>query len=356
MTAADPTAVATTVGDRRLTAAGRVAQQTGVPVVIALTVGAVALLATGADPVATYALLAREAAGSVSRVAATLTATTPVLLTGLATAVAFRAGVFNVGVEGSFLAGGLAAAVIGAAQPAWPAPLAIAVPLAAACAAGACIAWGPALLRAHLEVDEVVTTLMANFIVAGVITWLVTDFLLAPGVANNATEVVGPAARLPRLLPPSQLDIGLPIALVVAVTYWLWLRNSTRGYEVRMTGLSPAFAAAHGMAVPRVIISVMILSGLVGGLGGGIHALGVIGRYVEGFSPGYGFTGIAVALLGRGNPIGIVIAAVLFGALASAGATVQLFSDIPLDLVDILQGTIMLFAVIQLDRRRAGAG
>ena len=120
-----------------------------------------------------------------------------------------------------------------------------------------------------------------------------------------------------------------------------------------MTGLNPAFARTAGVSVRRVIVLAMTWSGLVAGLGGAGHALGVVHRFVDGFSPGYGFTGIAIALLARNSAIGVVLAAVLFGALSSAGATVQLFSDIPLDIVDVLQGTIMIFAAVQVvDVRR----
>jgi general nucleoside transport system permease protein len=326
------------------------------PVALALAVGALVLLATGFQPLAVYRLMLREAFGSTDRVAATLTAATPLAFTGLATAVAFRAGVFNVGVEGSFLVGGLAAAWAGFTATGLPGPLLIALCLAAGTTAGALWALGPGVLRARLGVDEVVTTLMLDFVAVNLTGWLLNAFLLAPGVANSATPIVASQAFLPRLLPPSTLSAGLLLALLLLAAWALWVRGSTLGYELRMVGANPGFAAATGIDVPRVIVAAMLLSGAVGGLGGGAHALGVVHRFVDGFSPGYGFTGIAVALLGRNGAAGVLVAAVLFGALASAGATVQLFTAIPLDIVNVLQGTVMIFAVVQFGRLRLTRG
>jgi general nucleoside transport system permease protein len=180
----------------------------------------------------------------------------------------------------------------------------------------------------------------------------VTSFLQAKGVANSATPLIPKPAWLPDLLPPYALTSGVLIGLILAAGYAVWIKHSVLGYELRQTGLNPRFSAAQGIRVGRVIIVSMLLSGAIAGLGGAAHALGVVHRFVDGFSPGYGFTGIAVALLGRNSAGGVVLGAVLFGALASAGTTAQLFSDIPLDIVDVLSGTVMIFAVVRLWRRR----
>lgn len=326
------------------------------PFALALLLGALVLAATGRQPVEVYALMLREAVGGTARIAATLTAATPLLFTGLATGLAFRAGVFNIGVEGSFLLGGLAAAVLAVALPGLPGPVVIVAALAASAAAGALLAWPPGWLRARFGVDEVVTTLMLNFVAANLASWLVAAFFLAPGVANSSTALIPAGRVLPRLLPPSSLSLGLVLGLALMAAVTPWNRSTALGYEFRVAGLAPAFAAASGVRLGRVVLTAMLASGLVGGLGGGVHALGLVHRYVEGFSPGYGFTGIAVALLGRNHPLGMTLAALLFGALASAGATLQLFSDVPLDIVEVLQGTVMIFAVVQLFRVRGTRG
>lgn len=316
-----------------------------VPFLIALVLGGIVLLATGHNPFDFYQLLVREAFGGTDRIAATLSAATPLLFTGLATAIAFRAGVFNVGVEGGFVFGGLIGATVALHAG-------LLAGMVAGALAGVLVSALPGWLKARWNVDEVVTTLMFNFVVAGVTGWLVTAFLQAKGVANSATPLIPQSSWLPDLLPPYGLTSAVLIALALVALYAVWIKHSVFGYELRQTGLNPRFAAAQGIRVGRVIVVSMLISGAIAGLGGAAHALGVVHRFVDGFSPGYGFTGIAVALLGRNSAVGVVLGAILFGALASAGTTAQLFSDIPLDIVDVLSGTVMIFAVVRLWRQR----
>lgn len=317
----------------------------GPPVLIALAVGAIVLLATGNDPLAVYSRLVIEAFGTPSRINATLAATTPILFTAVAAAFAYRAGVFTVGVEGSFVLGGLTAAVIGSRMAAAPPVVAIVLPILGATIVGGLVALVPALLRAFWSVDEVVTTLMFNFIVAGLAGWSVQSFFLAPGQANSSTEYVTDNAQLPALAPPGQTSAGLIIALLVLLGYALWMRYTTLGFEFRAVGSAPRFSIAQGLRVRTVILTALIVAGMIGGLGGGSHTLGLLHRYSQGFSSNFGFTGIAIALLARFNPVGILIGAILFGALNAAGATVQLFINLPVQIIDVLQGTIMIFAV-----------
>src|SRR5437016_544286 len=320
------------------------------PFLIALLVGAVVLFASGRDAIGTYWLLAQQSLGGTTQIANTLVAATPVLLTGLATAIAFRSGIFNVGVEGSLYVGAFAAAWAGFTLTQLPGPLLIVVAVALAGLAGAVWALIPAILRARWRVDEVVTTLMLNYVAILLTSWLVNYFFLAPDIANSMSRLIAPQARLGPLLPSSQLTVAFIAALLITVLYAFLFKRATIGYELRMTGLNPRFARAVGINLARAIIVAFVLSGLLGGVAGGFQILGVNYRFIDHFSPGYGFTGIAVALLGRGHPVGIVLAALFFGALSSGGAMIQLFSDIPLDLINILQGTVMIFAVIELSR------
>ena len=318
------------------------------PILAAFAVAALVLLAIGEDPAAIFGLMLSEAFGSGRRLAATLSAATPLIFCGVAIAVCFRAGVFNVGVEGAFLLGGLAAVWAAFTLPPSPflAPLALTL---AACVGGAWLLL-PGWLLARHEVDEVVSTLMLNFVAAGVAAYLVNGPLLSEASGNNVTPRIHEAAELPRLAPPSTLHAGFPIALGVLLAYGLWCHRTAAGIEGRLVGLSPSFARAVGISVPSVVVLAMGLSGLVAGLGGAAHGLGQMLRFGDGFSAGYGFTGIAVALLGRGEPLGILAAAVLFGALASAGTTIQLFSDVPLDLVNVIEGVVTILAVVQIGR------
>ena len=318
------------------------------PIVVAFAAAALVLLAIGEDPRAIFGLMLAESFGSGRRVAATLSAATPLVFCGLAIALCFRAGVFNVGVEGAFLLGGLAAVWAAFALPPSPllAPLALTL---AACVGGLWLLF-PGWLLARYEVDEVVSTLMLNFVAVGIAAYLVNGPLLSEAAGNNVTPRIHEAVVLPRLAPPSTLHAGFPIALLTLLAYGLWCRRTPAGIEGRLVGLNPRFARAVGVSVPGAVVLAMGLSGLVAGLGGGAHGQGQMLRFGDGFSAGYGFTGIAVALLGRNDPLGILAAAVLFGALASSGTTIQLFSDVPLDLVNVIEGIVTILAVVQIAR------
>lgn len=320
------------------------------PLIVALLLSGGVLLAIGENPLDIFALMATESFGNARRIAATLSAATPLLFTAVATAICFRSGVFNVGVEGAFLAGGLAAIFVGFTLPASLGVLLIPAAFAAAAAVGAVWLFVPGYLLARFEADEVVTTLMLNFIAAGVTGYLVNGPLLSPLAGNNVTPLIHEAAILPRLMPPSTLHAGFVLGLACVAAYGFWCRRTPAGFEGALVGQNQRFSRAVGISVPFVIILVMVLSGLLSGIGGAAHGLGQMYRFSDGFSPGYGFTGMAVALLGRNHPVGIVLGAILFGALASAGTTIQLFSSIPLDLVNIIQGTVMIFAVVELGR------
>lgn len=316
------------------------------PFVAALVGGALVLLVTGRDPVATYGLLLQQSLGSMQALANTLVQMTPVLFTGLATAFAFRAGVFNVGVEGALYVGAFAAAWVGFTLVGLPGPLLVIAALAFAAVVGAAWSFVPGFLRARWQVDEVVSTLMLNFVAIQLTSYLVNGPFLAVGTANSMSPLVAPEARLGSLAPPSQLSLGFPLALAVAVAFWFIFRRTTLGYQLNLVGSSSRFAATSGISLVRVIILAMVISGLVAGLAGAVQILGVNGRFIDHFSPGFGFTGIAVALLGRNTALGCVLAALFFGALSNGSAMMQLFSDIPLDLVNVLSGLVMILAVV----------
>ncbi|MCE6078276.1 ABC transporter permease [Agrobacterium vitis] len=314
------------------------------PIVLALLLTAIVLVVAGHNPLEVYKLLVVESFGSAKRIASTLSAATPLIFTGLATAIAFRTGVFNIGVEGCVNVGGLAAAFVGFTFISLSNYVLLPMAILASAIAGTLWMVIPALLKSRLDVDEVVTTLMLNFIAISLTAWLVNGPLLAPGAANSATPMIADAARLPKLMRGSTLNAGFIIGLCCILLYWLWGKWAALGFETRIAGLNARFATASGMNVAGLVFRMILLSGAIGGLAGGVHALGNVYRYVSGFSPGYGFVGIAVALLGRGNAWGMLLAAILFGALATSGATIQLFSDVPIEIVNVLQGMVMIFA------------
>lgn len=322
------------------------------PFAAALLVGAMVLVLTGRNAIDTYGLLVAQSWGSGPAIANTLAQATPILLTGLATAFAFRAGVFTIGVEGSLYWGAFAGAWVGFTLVWLPGLPLIGLALLAALAAGG--VWGllPGILRARWRVDEVVTTLMLNFVAISLTSYLVNGPFLAVGTANSMSPIVAPQARLGSLAPPSQLSAGFIIALLLAVAFWFVMSRTTLGYRLDLAGSSPRFAAASGIDLRRIILLAIVVAGCIGGLAGAIQVLGVNGRFIDRFSPGFGFTGIAVALLGRNTAIGCVLAALFFGGLTNGAAMMQLFSDIPLDLVNVVTGTVMIFAVLDFTRVR----
>lgn len=322
----------------------------------ALAVGALVMVFTGRDALAAYRALFHVAFIGVQNIADTLLAATPLIFTGLATAVAFRGGVFNIGVEGALYLGAFAAAWIGFTFTRFASELIIPLAFLAAGVAGALFMLIPGALRAYLSVDEIVTTIMLNYVAIFFTSYLVNYPYTVPGLANAMSPKISAAATLPRLLPPSQLNLALPLALLLVLAIHLMMMRTTLGYELRAVGSNPIFARWSGIPVPWVIIKVMLLSGFIGGLAGAGQVLGVNYRFVDNFSPGYGFDGITIALLGRNTPLGSLLAALLLGALRSGGSTVELFMDIPKDLILILEASIIFFVtaeyIVDFLRRR----
>ena len=315
---------------------------------LALLAGGLIIQASGKDALAAYRVLFDSALGSERAIANSLLAATPLIFTGLATLIAFRAGIFNVGVEGSLYVGAFAAAWIGFTFTSWPGIL---LPLAAFGAAGlvgALWAWLPGYLKARLRVDEVVTTIMLNYVAILFTTYLVTGPFLVPGMANAMSLEVAPQAQLARIVPRSQWNDSFWVALLCfLVVFWL-LRRGTLGYEIRAIGSNSLFARWSGIPVGHVIIRVMLISGFIGGLAGAGQVLGVHYRFVAGFSRGLGFDGIVVALVGRNSPLGALLAALFLGALRNGGSTMELFTRIPRDLIDIVQALIIFFLAVEI--------
>lgn len=317
------------------------------PFYVALLCGLLVILLTGGDPIETYYILAREAFGGWDRLQGTMISATVLLFTASATAIGFRAGVFTLGAEGAFIAGGLTAAVVGSQIIDVPGPLGFLIICLASMVAGCLVALIPAALKAFLGVDEVVSTLMFNFVTAGIVTWLVQRFFLAPEEANSATRFILEKYELPISIAGWPVPLGFLVGLLVIAVYAAFITRTSFGFEFRALSFGPRFSRAIGVNNARVIFIAMLLTGVIAGLGGAIHLTGVVHRYVSGFSAGFGFTGLAIALLAQLKPGGLIVGSILLGALSSAGSTAQLFTPIPLDIINVLQGFLMIAAVVQ---------
>ncbi len=330
-------------------------------VLAAFLVGAVLVVWIGDDPLATYELLLGSAVSWPDGIGYTLFYATPLVFTGLAVAVAFRAGLLNIGAEGQLSTAAFATAWVGitcAHLSPW-----LLVPLACGAAITAGAAWGavPGVLKARFGAHEVITTIMLNFIAVALASYFTQYHLKTPGDPLLQTVEIGSNARvarlgrfvpgLPRRIP---LNVGFLLALVACVGVYLFLWKTKWGYALRATGASPRAALYGGIASGRQVVAAMAISGGLSGMVAINEVLGYRYRYYDGFSSGYGFTGIAVALLGRNHPAGVLVAALFFGALLRGGLFVDIFTaHVSRDLVQVLQGVIILFlASEELFRRR----
>jgi simple sugar transport system permease protein len=296
-------------------------------------------------PLTAYRALFEGAFGGLDPIVNTIRASTPLVLGGLAVGLAFKAGLFNIGAQGQFLLGALGSVTVGVALNEASPFIAIPAALLAGALAGA--AWGfiPGFLKAISGAHEVVTTIMLNYVAVATIAWAVSGPLDQPGSPSPITAQVGNAA-LPVIIGRNgHLGALVALAAVVAVG-WLLFRT-TRGFEIRTVGANPDAARYAGMQPRLVTVVTMSLAGVLAGLAGATVVLGVTHYMTASFGTTVGFDSIAVALLGRSNPIGIVFAALLFGAMRAGAPLMQIQTQslIPAELVDVLQATILLFLV-----------
>jgi ABC-type uncharacterized transport system permease subunit len=320
-------------------------------VIIALILGGIAMLLTGIDlPTIgkAFAALVIGSVGSLSAISETLTAAAPLTLVGLGLALGFRAGLFNIGGEGQMVLGGMAAVIAGFALSGLPAIVHMLIALFAGILFGALWAAIAGWLKAATGAHEVITTIMLN-----VIAYRLADYLLKnppvqkAGRTDPISESILPSAQLPKLLafidPNLRIHAGIIIViLAVALVYWLLFR-STIGFEFRSSGSNPDAARYAGMRSGTIIIAVMACSGALAGLAGANQVLGVLGRASPNFTGGIGFDAIAVALLGRSHPVGVLLAGLLFGALQAGGRQMQVSAGVRIDLIGIIQALIIAF-------------
>jgi simple sugar transport system permease protein len=330
-------------------------------VVTALVIGAGVILVSGGDPILAYQGLYEGSIGCpgalsdggidvtklvcADSVADWLVTATPFIIAGLAVALAFKAGLFNIGVEGQLLAGSLAGVWVGYSITGLPAVVHVPLALLAAVAAGG--VWGtiPGALKAFTGAHEVITTIMLNYIAATMTSYLLSGVMKDPGSGAVArTRYIAGSARLPDLVPGDDilLHLGVVIALGMAVFIWWLLYKTTVGYEIRTVGANPSAARYAGMSVAGTIVLTMAMSGGLAGLAGGIEVTGVNFYHTPGFSVGYGFDSIAIALLGRASPIGVIPAALLFGGLRAGASRMQFLAQIPVDMIQVIQALVLI--------------
>ncbi len=314
-------------------------------VMTALALGAVVIFATGGNPLVAYRGLWEGSLGRSQSISETFVWSTPYILGGLAVAFGFKANLFNIGVEGQIAAGALASVYVGYAVTGIPFPLHAILAILAGALGGAI--WGaiPGLLKARTGAHEVIVTIMLNYVAIQMTSFLLSGPMKDPNplIAVAQTPKILESARLPAILEPYRLHWGFPLALLAAVGAWWLLKKTTIGFEVRTVGASLHAARYAGVHVGRTIVLTMAVSGGLAGLAGTFEVVGLNYYHTPGFSVGYGFDSIAVALLGRSNPLGVIPAALLFGALGAGASRMQFLAQIPIDIIRLIQALVLIF-------------
>jgi general nucleoside transport system permease protein len=330
---------------KRLVPSTRVRIGVRIAAVLAAFVAAAAFLAaTGHDVARVYAAMWTGSIGSPYGQAQTLLAAVPLIFTGLAVAIAFRMRMWNIGAEGQFYFGAFGATAVAYAWPHWPAPLLLGAMVAGGLLGGAVWALGPGALRAYLGINEIVPTLLLNYVA---ILWV--DYLVHTAWRDPASlgfplgKPFSREATLP-LLGNTAVHAGAVLAVIAALLISFVLTRTTWGYRVRVIGENPRAADYAGFSIRRNIILIMLLSGALAGLGGMVEVSGTVHRIQADISPGFGYTGIIVATLARFAPPVVLLVAVLFGALTVGGLELQTVG-LPSDIVLMVQGVILFFAL-----------
>lgn len=340
---------------------GRQIAVTIIAVALGLLVGALLIILSGLIgpaqtldltlPITAYGAVLEGALGGPKAIANTLNAATPLIFTGLAVSFGFRAGLFNIGANGQFLMGAFFAAIIGSTVGI-PFPIALLLAVAAGTIGGAF--WGliPGVLKAWRGAHEVVVTIMLNSTAYLLLGLLASQVFKDPTATFPRTAPVSPEAILPIILADTRLHGGILLALLTAVVIWFLLFKTTLGFEIRTVGANASAARYAGIRPGIITVLTMSISGALAGMGGAVEILGVTKSYPAEYIVNYGFDGIAVALLGRAHPIGVVGGALLFGVMRAGAGSMQRATDIPVDIISIVQGVILLFIAAQVILQR----
>ena len=317
-------------------------------VFFALLVGAGLIAIAGANPLAAYIALFQESLTTEYGFGNTLTKTTPLLLAGLGVLVALRVGWFNLGGEGQIYLGGLGSVLVGLHVQNLPSFIHLPLALIAGFVFGGFWAFIAAYLKVFRGVNEVISTLLLNYIAQSLISYLVSSPLKAPAAPSPFSPLIQDSARLPIILPQTQAHAGIFLGILIAGILAILFSLTAWGYQIDAVGQNPLAARYAGLSVNRTLILVMILSGGLAGLAGSSEVLGLKYRLFENFSPGYGFDAVAIALLSRGSPLAVILISLFFGTLRSGANVIQKNAGVPISIVYAIQGLVLLFLAISL--------
>lgn len=325
-----------------------------IALLVALVLGDLLIIAFGQNPGAVYRLLIEGSWGNPWGLGQVIFKATTLAFTGLAVSIGLRAGVFNIGAESQLAAGGFLAALTGLwLPPGTTAFLAVPLCVMAAALGGAAAGSIPGVLKAKFGAHEVIVTIMMNFIVLALLNYIVASHIHVPETLHTPSIRVGALTRLSEFVPGfhgSAANIGILLAIAAAGAIWWYLFRMRAGYELRAVGLQPRAAEYGGVNVGRVWFTALTMSGALAGIGGVNYVLGYKGYYEEGFAGGAGFLGIAVALVGRNHPVGVILAAFFFATLSQGGLAIHAL--VPKEIVDVLQAIVIIAMAVSVPEVR----
>jgi simple sugar transport system permease protein len=319
-------------------------------IVTAIVLGGIIIASVRGNPFLAYYGLVQGSFGSAKALSETAVWATPYIFAGLAVALAFKGGLFNIGAEGQLALGATVSALIGYALPDWlgidiPAMIHLPLTILVGITAGAFWAAIVGFLKAYTGGHEVINTIMMNYIALNTISYLLNGPMKDrdPNNVIARTPLIAESARMPEIFEGLRVHWGFVLALLTAFIIWWLLNKTTLGFEIRTVGANPDAAKYAGINVKRTIIVTMTLSGLLAGMAGALEVTGLNFRHELGFSIGYGFDAIAIALLGKSHPLGVVLASILFAAMRNGATRMQFLTQLPVDLISVLQALILLF-------------
>lgn len=312
-------------------------------IILSLLTAAIIMLVFGYNPIEAYAAMLDGAFGNPTAFANTLSKATPLLFCGLSFAFANKAGVFNIGGEGQLYLGALAATVVALAMQGMPKILVVLCAFFAALLAGGLLGVILGVSKAKLGLSEVIVAIMLNYIVTLFCSWAVNGPLKPEGSMTAQTEMIADNYLFSKLAANSQLSTSFIVAILFAVALYLLFKKTRQGFNTIVVGANLGAAKASGIDVNKTMLLAMTIAGGIAGIGGMMEVFGVYGRFIEGFSPGYGFTGIAVSVLGANNPFGIILTSILFGAMDAGAMKMSYSAGISANMVNVIQGLVIVF-------------
>lgn len=316
-----------------------------IAVLVALLVGMLVIALMKVDPFFAIQNLFVGALGNKNSIAESLVKMTPLLFTGMSYALANRCGLTNIGMEGQLYIGALCATLAGIYITGLPSFLHLPLSMLCGFAGGAIFGWIVGILKVKSGASEIITTVMLNTVAINLITYMVNGPIAEPPGQMSQSLPILESAELPNIIPGTRAHLGILIALAFIVLFYIFLWKSKKGYEVRISGQNQRAAVYSGVNTERNIVIIMLLAGGLSGLAGANEILGIQGRLTPKISPGYGFDGIAVALIGANTPFGIVMGAILFGILRAGGNMMQMTTGVPSMIISVIQAVVILMVV-----------